>query len=191
MVNDDLRELSEYLRALLVHFHPEMSDKFSGDQMRRVTEALLAEASARRWMDQQIGQLRLKAADYANGEAMELALAQESAEMWVGICRGLLEDAPNYSETKFDSGPADSEGKIVMETHLAGASEVFTMTVQRHGPGKLTPHEARMKAEDAIHATWQWITTGSDNPGHDVGELKHTLEHLGYPEPTHDEGEGT
>lgn len=127
--------------------------------------------------------------DFAHGAAMELIPAEETAAMWVGICRGLLQGAPNYSESKF-FGEEDGDGaKIVMETRLPKSSETFTVTVQRHGPGKLTPHEARMKAEKAVEATWEWIGNANNGLGRDPDDLGFALTELGFPPPPEDEEE--
>ena len=50
--------------------------------------------------------------------------------------RAMLGDAPNYSETR-----------LSMDVKVAESPELYTLVVQRHGPGVLTPHEARQKAE--------------------------------------------
>jgi hypothetical protein len=159
---------------------PDLVGSISNRAMLAVTENFLSEAAAQQWIAGQMKKTRLRAMEYANGAAMELIPAQETAAMWVGICRGLLQGAPNYSETKFGA-VQDDEGKIVMEVRLASSPEAFTVTVQRHGPGKLTPHEARVKAERAIEAAWQWIADANDGLGGDPDDLGAILTELGYP----------
>jgi hypothetical protein len=58
------------------------------------------------------------------------------AAMYVAMAKTMLGDAENYSETP-------------LEFHVKIAEEVerYILTVQRTGPGKLTPHEARRRAE--------------------------------------------
>ncbi len=81
----------------------------------------------------------LRALDFRNGATMDLKPAQDMVALWVAAARTMLGDAENYSETEV-ALPAWS-----MDVKLAGEYETFTLTVQRKG--KLTPHQARLRAE--------------------------------------------
>lgn len=185
---EQLLKFGEYLHELLCGLEPCRASGFSIEDLAAVAEEFLAEVSARRWVDEQLEKTRMKSMDFTNGAAMGLIPSQEIAALWVGACRGLLQNAPNYSETKFDGSRIDDEGKFTMETRQAGSPEVFTVTIQRHGPGKLTPHEARLRAEDVIGKTWKWISDVNDGLGYDTGDLGWMLEQNGFPPPS--EGEG-
>jgi hypothetical protein len=102
----------------------EEADRLLGLGMERVTKELADKTM-------------LKAMEYRDGRTMmDLEPALEIATAFVSCARTILGDAPNYTETK-------------MELDVSGAEspEVWTFVVQRHAPGVLTPHEARMKAE--------------------------------------------
>lgn len=103
--------------------------------LRPVVEAILAEEAADRWVEQQIDQTGIRAMEFRNGAEMELEPARDMVALWVGAARSMLGNATNYSET------------IAMDVKVAESPEKYTLVVQRHGPGILTPHEARVKAE--------------------------------------------
>lgn len=80
---------------------------------------------------------------------LSLKPPREIVLAWVDAARAMLGDAPNYSETRIDFPTEKAE----MEVSAAGEYDRFVFTVQR--AGKLTPHEARQKAEaerDALQA---------------------------------------
>jgi hypothetical protein len=66
--------------------------------------------------------------------SMELEPAREMVAHWVGAARGMLGDAENYSETP-----------VEMVVKVAESPETFAFTLQR--VGKVTPHQARQRAE--------------------------------------------
>lgn len=105
-------------------------------------DALLAELDGRdeeareRWIQKQLGGTGIRAVDFRNGVEMELEPAREILAHWVAAARTMLGDAPNYTETK-----------VSMDVKVAESPELYTLVVQRHAPGTLTPHEARQKAE--------------------------------------------
>lgn len=70
---------------------------------------------------------------------LDLVPPRELAAMWVHCARGMLGDAPNYTETPVEMP------SVSMEVGLAGEVERYALIVQR--VGKLTPHEARRQAE--------------------------------------------
>jgi hypothetical protein len=54
----------------------------------------------------------------------------------------MLGEAPNYSET-----PIEMTTSLAADPDNSASWEKFAFVVQRIGPGKLTPHEARQAAE--------------------------------------------
>ncbi|MFF6903451.1 hypothetical protein [Streptomyces hydrogenans] len=111
------------------------------DELYAERDALLAELDGRdeeareRWIQQQLDQTGLKAMDFRNGMSMEIEPARELVAHWVGAARAMLGDAPNYTETP-----------IEMEVKVAESPERFVFVLQRFG--KLTPHQARQRAEE-------------------------------------------
>lgn len=81
----------------------------------------------------------IRSMDFRNGMAMELEPSRALVANWVGAARGMLGDAPNYSETP-----------ITMTVKVAEDPEEFVFILQRVGPGKLTPHQARVAAEKEL-----------------------------------------
>ncbi|MFJ6616655.1 hypothetical protein ACIQOW_03600 [Kitasatospora sp. NPDC091335] len=99
-------------------------------------EELTSEAGER-WIRSQENQLGIKWADFRAGRwEMDLAAGRDFAAAYVAAARALLGDAPNYSETK-----------LMFDVKIAESPETYTLVVQRHTPGALTPHEARQQAE--------------------------------------------
>lgn len=70
---------------------------------------------------------------------LSLRPPRELAIMWVHMARGMLGDAENYSETRVDFPSWSVEVKAAYEV------DRYVLTVQR--AGKLTPHDARKRAE--------------------------------------------
>lgn len=134
---DETEGLGGVLLELMAHFHRKAAAKFTADEAQAIVGELLQDAAAQRWVAQQMEETSLKSMDFRNGASMSLQPAREMAAMWVGACRGLLQDAPNYSETKLE-----------MDVKVAESPETYTVVIQRHDPGKLTPHEARVRAEE-------------------------------------------
>ncbi|MEU1284947.1 hypothetical protein [Kitasatospora sp. NPDC005856] len=97
----------------------------------------LASEAGERWIRSQEDQLGIKWADFRAGRwEMDLAAGRDFAAAYVAAARALLGDAPNYSETK-----------LMFDVKIAKLPETYTLVVQRHAPGALTPHEARQRAE--------------------------------------------
>lgn len=105
-------------------------------------DQLLAELAGRseeareRWIQQQLAETGLRAADFRNGMTMEIEPARELVAHWVGAARAMLGDAPNYSETP-----------IEMHVKVGESPERFAFVLQRVAPDALTPHQARQEAE--------------------------------------------
>lgn len=105
------------------------------DLAEQVTDAVLSvidEEATRRYCETIIEATRIKSMDFSNGAVMEIVPARDAVLGWVGAARALLDDAPNYSET-------------VMEFGIAEDPQRYAFTVQKIG--KLTPHQARQRAE--------------------------------------------
>lgn len=149
-------------------------------------DQLLAELAGRseeareRWIQQQLAETGLRAADFRNGMTMEIEPARELVAHWVGAARAMLGDAPNYSETP-----------IEMHVKVGESPERFAFVLQRVAPDALTPHQARQEAErqrDAVlRIVAAWCTEANEHGGLDAGDLAWRLETAGYPLP--DEGE--
>lgn len=112
-------------------------------RLRAENEELAAELGARdekarkRWIKAQEKQLGIRYADFRAGRwEMDLAMGREMAAAYVAMAKTMLGDAPNYSETKLE-----------FDVKIAESPETYTLVVQRHAPGALTPHEARQRAE--------------------------------------------
>lgn len=105
--------------------------------LRAAVTAALDHHAAEEWARQQADQLGIRYADFRAGRwEMELSMAREMAAAYVAMAKTLLGDAPNYSETK-----------LHFDVKIAESPEMYTLVVQRHAPGALTPHEARQRAE--------------------------------------------
>ncbi|MGW1246956.1 hypothetical protein [Streptomyces sp. NPDC002535] len=125
------------------------------DALYAERDALLAELDGRdeeareRWIQKQLNETGLKAMDFRNGMAMEIQPARELVAHWVGAARAMLGDAPNYTETP-----------IEMEVKVGESPERFAFVLQR--VGKLTPHQARQRAEERAEQAEATLTTVRD-----------------------------
>ncbi|WP_282795158.1 hypothetical protein [Streptomyces sp. CC224B] len=108
-------------------------------------DALLAELGGRdaeareRWIQKQLEETALRAADFRDGMSMEIEPAREMVAHWVGAARAMLGDTPNYTETP-----------IEMQVKVGEDPQRFAFVLQRVAPGALTPHQARQRAEAVI-----------------------------------------
>ncbi|MGW7312281.1 hypothetical protein [Streptomyces sp. NPDC054865] len=150
------------------------------EQLRPVVEALLGHAAARRWVERQIEQIGIRSMDFRKGVEMELEPARELIAVWAAAARAMLGDAPNYTETAFTA--------VAMDVKIAERPDRYTLVVQRHGPGVLTPHEARQQAEqqrmEILQIVADWC---SDNAQDETGDdLSQRLDAIGHalPMPT-------
>ena len=123
-------------------------------RLRAEHDVLLAELDGRdekarkRWVKKQEKQLGIKYADFRTGAwEMDLAMGREMAAAYVAMAKTLLGDAPNYTETK-----------LMFDVKIAESPETYTLLVQRHAPGALTPHEARQRAEQQADALQAKVT---------------------------------
>jgi hypothetical protein len=152
---DPIEELADTLFDALHAITPHAARYFANetDGLKSAVQAVLHEAAAQQWIQKQIDETGIRAMDFRNGMEMGLAPARELLAHWVAAARSMLGDAPNYTETR-----------ISMDVKVAESPELYTLVVQRHAPGTLTPHEARQRAEarvaavlaecDAITAEW-------------------------------------
>lgn len=110
-------------------------DRLSAERDELLTELDGRDEEAReRWIERALAQTRIRAMAFRSGMSMELDPASEMVAHWVGAARGMLGSAENYSETP-----------VEMTVGVAESPERFAFTLQR--VGKLTPHQARLRAE--------------------------------------------
>lgn len=138
---DPILELSDTLYDALYAITPYAEAYFADETegLKKAVLAILDQAAAQQWIQKQLEETGLKSMDFRNGMAMDLEPAREMVAHWVGAARAMLGDAPNYSETP-----------ITMDVKVAESPETFAFTLQR--VGKLTPHQARQRAEARIAA---------------------------------------
>jgi len=176
--------LGGLLGDLLTRVRPETSAGYSPDELDAIADELLSDAVARQWTAEQMAQTKVRTLDFRNGVDMELEPAQDLAASLVAAARTLLGGADNYVEATYASTEYSAYSMTVSIPELP---ERYTLTIQRVAPGKCTPHEARVRAEEAIAAVWGLI---SDGAACDAGALGRMLERHGFPAPPGDEGEG-
>lgn len=100
----------------------------------------LHEVAVNAHADALVQQTALKGMTVEEGAVvLELGPTRELVIAFVHAAREMLGDAENYSETRIDFP------SVSMEFKAAGEYERYALVVQR--AGKLTPHEARRKAE--------------------------------------------
>lgn len=126
-----------------------------------------SEAARERWIEKQLAETGIRAMDFRNGMEMELEPARELLAYQVAAARAMLGDAENYTETK-----------LSWDVKVAESPETYTIVIQRHAPGALTPHEARQRAEaraakleTALAAAGRSLSTfifDSSDPGSDA-----------------------
>lgn len=190
ITNED-DKLTGRLHELLRHFHPNAADEFSSDELRAVVEELLSGAVTQKWIADQMAETKIRTADFRKGVAMELEPARDMAAALVASARSLLMGGENYCESVYTKPEDADRASYLMDVSIPELPERYTLTVQVIAPGKLTPHEARMRAEKVVAKTWQWIADVNDGAGYDTGDLGYMLERNGFPPPPDDEGEET
>jgi hypothetical protein len=179
---DPIGDLAELAARVLDDYQP-VSD------LRPVVQAVLHEASAQLWIEKQLSETGLKSMEFRNGMTMELEPAQEMVAQWCGAARAMLGDAPNYSETPVSfPGERERSNKLEMEVKVAESPERFVFILQRVGPGKLTPHEARVKADaerdSVLRAVGKWAYDHANTSSVDVCALLQLLTEAGHTVPT-------
>ena len=129
--------LYDALYAITPYAEPHFADEREG--LRNAVQAVTRHAAGQQWIQKQLDQTGIRAMDFRNGMHMDIATARELLAQWVAAARTMLGDAPNYTETKLE-----------MDIKVAESPELYTLVIQRHAPGVLTPHEARQKAEARV-----------------------------------------
>lgn len=132
------------LRERLTDAFDDVLDDRDDELADRLVEAALAvfdAAAIDRMAQHYVDDTHIRSMEFRNGAELDLVPAQDMVAVWVATARTMLGDAENYTETRVDF-PTE---KFEMELKLAGEFERYVVTVQR--AGKLTPHEARVKAE--------------------------------------------
>lgn len=138
---DSLEELSDTLYDALYDITPYAELHFAdeGPGLKKAVKAVLTQAAAQQWIQKQLDETGIRSMDFRNGMHMELEPARELLAHQVAAARAMLGDAPNYTETKLE-----------WDVKVAESPEMYTIVIQRHAPGALTPHEAREKAEARV-----------------------------------------
>jgi hypothetical protein len=131
--------LYDALYAITPYAEPHFADEKEG--LENAVRTVLTEAAAQKWIQQQLDETGIRSMDFRNGMHMDLEPARELLAHQVAAARAMLGDAPNYTETK-----------VEWDVKVAESPEMYTIVIQRHAPGALTPHEARQKAEARIAA---------------------------------------
>lgn len=105
--------------------------------------AELEELGTDAYAEKLLSQARLRSMEIRGGSfEMDLTEAQEMAAAYVAMCRTMLGDAENYTETPIGFPTAKTEFTVkIAESPV----DWYVLTVQRKW--KLTPHEARKRAE--------------------------------------------
>ncbi|MGW3308150.1 hypothetical protein ACWDG9_16370 [Streptomyces sp. NPDC001073] len=136
---DPFPDLAQLAADMLRDTHPAVARRLGrepADALRPLIEALLAEEAAQQWLRRQEMEIGIRSTDFRHGMHMEMQPAREMLAHFVAAARTMLGDAPNYTETKLE-----------MDIKVAEGPEMYTIVVQRRGPGVLTPHDARLRAE--------------------------------------------
>lgn len=139
--DEQLTALSDTLYDALYAITPFAEPYFAEESegLNNAVRAVLAEAAAQQWIENQLERTGIRSMDFRNGTHMELEPARELLAHYVAAARTMLGDAPNYTETK-----------LSMDIKVAESPEMYTLVIQRHAPGAQTPHEARQKAEARV-----------------------------------------
>jgi hypothetical protein len=104
--------------------------------------AVIEDEGVERVADRLMADMRLRSMEIRGGTFdMDITEAREMAALYVGMARSMLGDAENYTETRVDFPKA----KVEFTVKVAEEVESYVLTVQR--AWKLTPHEARKRAE--------------------------------------------
>ncbi|MFF1444187.1 hypothetical protein [Streptomyces sp. NPDC058295] len=171
---DPVEELADTLYDALYAITPYAEAHFAdtGEGLKNAVRAILAEAAAQKWIQKQLDETGLKSMDFRNGMAMDIEPAREMVAHWVGAARGMLGNAPNYSETP-----------VTMDVKVAESPETFAFTLQR--VGKITPHQARLKAEEnlaaVMHVIEHWVDQVKNGEDVHVDQLTRSLQRVGHP----------
>jgi hypothetical protein len=129
--------LYDALYAITPYAELHFADENAG--LENAVRAVLTQAAAQQWIQKQLDETRIRSMDFRNGMHMDLEPARELLAHQVAAARAMLGDAPNYTETKLE-----------WDVKVAECPELYTIVIQRHAPGALTPHEARQKAEARV-----------------------------------------
>jgi hypothetical protein len=165
---DPFPDLAQLAADMLRETHPAAARRLGrkpAKALRPLVEELLSEEAAQQWLRRQEKEMGIRCADFRNGMHMEMEPAREMLARFVAAARTMLGDAPNYTETK-----------LQMDVKVAESPEMYTIVIQRHRPGALTPHEARLRAEAYAGRLAAAIQEGLDVlAADDTGRARHVL----------------
>lgn len=164
-------EMRDRLRDRILEFHgrdgSDDSDMALATGLADALVDVVDDEALDRMANTLLDETNLRAMDFRNGMSMEIEPARALAANFVGAARAMLGEAPNYSET-----PVEMTTSIAADPDVPATWEKFAFIVQRIAPGKLTPHEARMAAEQRAeraeadakqwHDTYQQMVNGTD-----------------------------
>jgi hypothetical protein len=171
-------EMRDRLRDRVLEFHgrdgSDDSDMALATGLADALVDVVDDEALDRMANTLLEETNLRAMDFRNGMSMEIEPARALAANFVGAARAMLGGAPNYSET-----PVTMLTSLAADPDQPATWEKFAFIVQRIAPGKLTPHEARMAAEQRAeraevelgaakadakqwHETYQQMVNGTD-----------------------------
>jgi hypothetical protein len=167
-VTETPNDLRDAIRTALAE-----QQRISGKKADELTEIVLGvidDQAVDRMADALMQDVRVRSMEIRNGTfEMDLDGAREMAAMYVGMARTMLCGAENYSSTR-----------IIHTVKIAESPEEYELIVQR--VGKLTPHEARKRAEAERDEAREALTAESlradraENARHQVGEMLHAAQ---------------
>lgn len=112
-----------------------------GADVGPVVDAVLGvfdQSVADAFAEQQFAEAKIRSMGVENGTfTLDIEPARETAKALIAAARTMIGDATNYTETKVSYG-------------VGPTAERYTFVVQRVAPGALTPHDARLAAEQRL-----------------------------------------
>lgn len=154
---NDTYELAALAAARLTDVCPDVTGLLGidpADTMWPVINEVLAQTAAQQWIQKQLDETGIRAMDFRNGMHMDIDAARGLLAHQVAAARTMLGDAPNYTETK-----------VEIDVKVAESPELYTIVIQRHAPGALTPHEARQQAEARVAELERELAQAQPNRG--------------------------
>lgn len=144
---DEARDWNAMREAAIKAVREALRTTRAAEKLADAVLAICDEEAVNRMSDTFVNETRIRAMDFRNGASMDLVPSETLVAHWVAAAKAWFDQhpAPNYTETEVSGG-----GKYEMEVKIAEEYERFVFILQRVGPGKLTPHEARKRAEAEV-----------------------------------------
>lgn len=128
----ELDDMEARVRAALEGSVDECARCKTCDAQVNAVMAVIEDEAVNRMAEQFVAESRIRALEVRDGKiCLDAHPAREIVAMWIGSARTMIGDAVNYIE---------------MDVQLADTGEGYTFHLSRRG--KLTPHQARKRAED-------------------------------------------